>query len=121
MSGPLPAEGALAAFDAGVARVIELIKAPGFMDNQIETRFGPMSRDRFLSIPVEDLVIHKWDLAKATNQDTSLDAGLAEFAYEVLAPMVEAYRRGGFYGPEATLPITASIQEKLLALSGRQP
>ena len=66
VSGPLPAEGALATFDAGVARVLELIKAPGFLDNQIETPFGPMSRDHFLSIPVEDLVIHKWDLAKAT-------------------------------------------------------
>ena len=88
VSGPLPAEGALATFDAGVARVLELIKDPGFLDNQIGTPFVPMSRDHFLSISVEDLVIHKWDLAKATNQDTSLDAGLAEFAYGVLAPVV---------------------------------
>ena len=121
VSDPLPTEGAVAAFDAGVAQVLELIKAPGFLDNQIETPFGPMSRVDFLMIPVEDLVIHKWDLAKATNQDTSMDARLAEVAYEVLAPVVEAYRPAGYYAPEATVPISASIQEKLLALSGRQP
>lgn len=71
--------------------------------------------------PFADLMLHKWDLAKATNQDTSLDSSLAEACYNSLMHRIERGREAGLFSPEVTLPITASIQDKLLALTGRQP
>ena len=55
---PLPAEGAVDAFDAGVARVLELIKSPGSAEKQIKTPFGEMKRVEFLMAPFADLLIH---------------------------------------------------------------
>ena len=47
----LPAEGSVAAFDAGVARVLELIKAPGSVEKQINTPFGAMTRGEVMLLP----------------------------------------------------------------------
>ena len=118
---PLPSEGARAAFEAGTARVLEAIKATGKLEKVLDTPFGQMPAGHFLMIPVSDIVIHKWDLAKATNQNTSIDSGLAEVCFGVLSQGVEQGRELGFFGSEVTLPISASIQDKLLGLSGRQP
>ena len=72
-------------------------------------------------IPFGDIVLHKWDLAKATNQNTSIDSGLAEACYGALSQGIEQARQMGFFGSEVTVPISGSIQDKLLGLSGRQP
>ena len=126
VSGPLPAEGAVASLDAGVARVLELVKSSGSLDEQIETPFGTMPRGHFLMLPFSDLLIHKWDLAKGTGQSTALDSGLVEACYAALAPQMEGMRAadaGGahFFGPEVSVPATASAQDKLMGITGRRP
>ena len=117
---PLPAQGAREAFAAGTGRVLELLKSSD-LNQVIETPFGPMPIANFIMFPTLDIVIHKWDLAQGTGQSTSLDAGLAEACFGVLQMGVEQGRSGGAFGPEVTVPISDTIQNKLLALSGRQP
>ncbi|MEE9248730.1 MAG: TIGR03086 family metal-binding protein [Dehalococcoidia bacterium] len=121
VDGPLPSEGALAAFEASTNKVLEAIKVAGALEKVLDTPLGQMPAGHFLMIPFGDIVIHKWDLAKATNQDTSLDSSLAEECYHALAQEIEGGRKAGLFGPEVQVPITASVQVKLLGLSGRQP
>ena len=127
VSDPLLAEGAVAAFDAGVARVLELIKAPGSADKHIETPLGAMTRVEFLMAPFMDLLVHQWDLAKGTSQNTTLDSGLVEMCYNVFEPRVEGLRSmpGGdgshILGPAVSVPAGASVQDKLIGIMGRQP
>ena len=121
VSDALPAEGAEAAFKAGTSRVLEAIKASGKLEKVLDTPFGQMPAAYFLMIPFGDIVIHKWDLAKATNQNASIDSGLAEACFGALSQGIEQARQMGLFGSEVTVPIAASIQDKLLALSGRQP
>ena len=118
---PLPSEGAQAAFEAGTARVLEAIKATGKLEKVLDTPFGQMPAGHFLMIPFGDVVIHKWDLAKASNQNTSIDSGLAEACFGALSQGIEQGRELGFFRAEVTVPISASIQDKLLGLSGRKP
>lgn len=80
-----------------------------------------MPAANFAMFPIMDIVIHKWDLAKGTGQSTSLDAGLVEVCYGVMEMAAEPGRAGGAFGPEITVPMSASIQDKLLGISGRQP
>ena len=122
VAGPLPSEGAEAAFEASSKRVLLALAAPGAIEKVVETGMptGAIPAGMFAMFPFMDIVVHNWDLAKATNQNTSMDSSLAEAAYNILAPAVEGARQGGAFGPAVQAPINASIHSKLLGLSGRQ-
>jgi len=126
VEGPLPPEGALQALDAGVAQVSELIKTPGALNRELNTPFGVMSAAHFMVNPFADLLIHRWDLAKATSQTTVLDGSLVEACYNFLAPNMNGIRSiqaGGLpiFGPAVAVLDSASLQEKLIGMVGRQP
>ena len=117
---PFPSEGAEAALisitDQGLATIKEIdLAAVG------ETPFGAMSGGQFIMVPITDMIVHSWDIAKATGQNTTLDAGLAELGYNVLVNVAEGGRANGAFGPEVTVPASASFQDRMLGLSGRQP
>lgn len=69
---------------------------------------------------VEQLV-HGWDLAKATGQDTKMPKDLAEAAFQMVDGNMPPDQRGSFFKPEVKVGKDASAQEKLLAYSGRKP
>ena len=126
ISGPLPGANALEALDAGIAKVVAAAKAAGSIDQEIETPFGAMTRGVFLIDMAWDLLIHTWDLAKGTNQDTTLDSGLVEVIYHAFAPQMDGLRQMEFggvnvMGPEISVPASASLQDKLIGMMGRQP
>ena len=118
---PLPSQGAREAFAAGTTRVLNLLKSTSDLNQVVETPFGPMPIANFVMFPTLDIVIHKWDLAKGTGQDTSLDAGLSEACFGAMQMGAEMGRQAGVFGPEVTVAIAASIQDKLIAVSGRTP
>ena len=123
VGGALPAEGAVSAFETATNGVLQALKSPGAAEKVVDTGMpmGSAPAGQFAMFPFMDIVVHKWDLAKATNQDMSLDSSLAEAAYNALSPAIDGARQGGAFGPEVQVPINASIQDKLLAISGRQP
>jgi uncharacterized protein (TIGR03086 family) len=122
VSGPLPAEGAVAAFEAAAAKVLQFVKARGALEKQLpNSPFGPTTVGGFLMAPFLDLLIHRWDLSKGTGQSTTLDSKLVEVCYGAFAPRVEGMRRPGIIGPEVKVPLNASTQNKLLGIMGRQP
>lgn len=122
VSGPLPAEGAVAAVEAGAAKVLQFVKARGALEKQLpNSPFGPSTVGQFLMAPFLDLLIHRWDLAKGTGQSTTLDSRLVDVCYAAFAPRVEGMRRPGIIGPEVKVPLNASTQAKLLGIMGRQP
>ena len=72
-----------------------------------------------LGIAFADQLLHAWDLAKATGQDTTMPKGLPEAAYEMIHGRFTDEQRKGMFKPEITVAPTASAQEKLLAYAGR--
>ena len=74
-----------------------------------------------LGIAFSDLLLHGWDLAKATGQDATMPDGLAEAAYDMIHGRFTDDQRNGIFGPEIAIPATASAQDKLLAYTGRDP
>ena len=119
VSGPIPPEGAVAAFEGSTGALLEAIKAPGALEKVVEAPFGKMPGSQLIMIPFADLLIHKWDLAKATGQDTSLDSSMSDACYALLAPMMEGMRSGGNFASEVSVSASANIQEKLLGITGR--
>ena len=72
-------------------------------------------------VPITDMIIHKWDLGKATGQNSTIDNNLAEVGIQVLSHIVEGGRERGAFGPAVTVAASASAQDRLLGLSGRTP
>jgi uncharacterized protein (TIGR03086 family) len=74
--------------------------------------------DRFLSA---DLIVHGWDLAKATGQDTDIgDEDIAALRRMAEGFPSEAIRGPQAFGPELEVADDASEQEKMLAYLGRR-
>lgn len=68
-----------------------------------------------------DVVIHGWDLARATGQDYQCEADLAEVTYRFVADTGQQGRRMGIFGPPVPVAADAPVLTRALALSGRDP
>ena len=111
------------AYHAGVDRALELAAKPGALERTAITPFGEMPVARIMMGTVLDQLVHCWDLARATSQDTTLDSEMVEFAYGMLVSggFADMGRQAGFVGPEVAVPDAASIQDRMLAYMGRHP
>lgn len=71
-------------------------------------------------VALDELLIHGWDLAKATGQPAGYDGpGL-----EAVLDMVQQFRaRGveGLFGPEVPIPDDAPVLDRILGIAGRDP
>jgi len=68
-----------------------------------------------------DVFLHRWDLARATGQDETLDPDTCARMLEGMLPIDEVLRQSGQYGPLVEVPDDADVQTKLLAFIGRTP
>lgn len=68
-----------------------------------------------------DILVHTWDLAKATGQDTTIDPDFAAGMYQGMLPMDEMLRQSGHFGPRVEVPDEADPATKLIAFTGRTP
>jgi uncharacterized protein (TIGR03086 family) len=72
------------------------------------------------AVALDELVIHGWDLAKATGQPAGYDGpGL-----ESVHGMVKQFREAGIeglFGPEVAVPADAPLLDRILGLAGRDP
>ena len=68
-----------------------------------------------------DVFLHRWDLARATGQDETLDPQRCARLLAGMLPMDDALRRSGHYGPRVLVDDDADAQTQLLAFIGRTP
>ena len=66
-----------------------------------------------------DLVIHQWDLARATGQDETLDADEVAGLHAAMLPMDEMLHGPGTFGPKIEPPPGADAQTAFLCFVGR--
>jgi uncharacterized protein (TIGR03086 family) len=73
-------------------------------------------------VALDELVLHGWDLARATGQPFECDATSTEvcFKFTSLASEPGADRRG-LFGPVVEVPADAPLLHRALGLSGRNP
>jgi uncharacterized protein (TIGR03086 family) len=74
-----------------------------------------------LGIAFSDQLLHGWDIATATGQDSTMPEGLADAAYELIHGQFTEEQRQGVFKPEISVDEGASAQERLLAYTGRNP
>lgn len=113
-----------ATFDGTGAQQIAAFETDGALARTSSHPTGPMSGRDLARHRVLDLVVHGWDVARAGGGDETMDPGLAEIALQVLSEAGPAEEgSGGFFGvgPSGAVGPEASLQLRLLDLSGRRP
>jgi uncharacterized protein (TIGR03086 family) len=87
-----------------------------------DTPIGSSSfEDAVDMICTPDVLVHTWDLARATGLDETLDADAVHRFVESMEPADEAMRSSGHYGPRVPVADDADEQTRLIAFFGRQP
>jgi len=82
--------------------------------------FGEQSFESLVGRMVcADLIVHTWDLARATGQDESLDPEAVSKAQEFLVPLGEKIRAPGGFAAEVEPSAEADDQTRFLNFCGR--
>ena len=116
-----PGSGNRAEFEAVTETMLQATRDPANIQRQITLGANNMAGGEFLPIAFLDTLIHTWDLAKATGQNTDLDPKLVEACYAMFAPRMDGLRQsGGEFGPAVPVPDSASTQVRLLGVTGRR-
>jgi hypothetical protein len=84
---------------------------------------GDMPAEGFSWLRTADLVLHAWDLARATGGNEELGHDLVLAVWAVQSPRANAIAASGQFGPGAsgTIAPDAPLQDRLLDLVGRRP
>jgi uncharacterized protein (TIGR03086 family) len=87
----------------------------------VESPFGTLALKQLVSsIVVHDLLVHTWDLARATDGDERLNVELVAHTYEHMSPLDDVLREHGF-AKKVDAPDGADAQTRLLCFLGRKP
>ena len=123
----------LAAFKAARAEVEAVLDDPKLASAESETPNGPMTIEQHIDEVVsDDMVLHGWDLARATGQDATMNpedvARLWAMTAAIPTELMQRYRTPGVFGPgvevygsEVKVSEDAPLQDRLLGLIGRDP
>lgn len=131
---PFPADGSArptdlpADWQTQLDRQLEALAAawrePGAWQGEAEAGGVTMPAAVMGAVAIDELVLHGWDLARATGQAFESDAASVEaslgFAAAMSVPGEEAGREG-LYGPVVPVPDDASDLDRLLGYAGRDP
>jgi len=98
-------------------------RRPDVLEREITGPFGTLPGHVVVRMHFVDHLVHGWDVAKATGQDTTIDALLATAAYEEMTTALDSSSRGpGMpFGTEVPCGGDAPIHELLVAFLGRHP
>lgn len=106
---------------AQVARLAEVWSRPESWQGTANLAGAEMPAGMLGGMVLCELVLHAWDLARATGARLDVPDAVAEAVREVLAGMAEYGRQMGAFGPEVAVPESAPALDRALGLAGRDP
>ncbi len=85
----------------------------------VHLSFGDFPAEEYVMQLFADMLVHGWDLARATGQDERLDDEMVAACTGWFDKNEAAYRSAGVIGDAIAIPASADAQTKLLARFGR--
>ncbi|MFI9174762.1 TIGR03086 family metal-binding protein [Streptomyces lincolnensis] len=73
------------------------------------------------AVAIDELVIHGWDLARATGQEYAPDPAALRAAHDFLEASADDPSRDEIFGPIVPVPDDAPLLDRAVGLSGRDP
>jgi uncharacterized protein (TIGR03086 family) len=119
----------LGAFRSARGELEAVLADPELAAIETDTPMGRMTVQQHIdAVASADMVIHRWDLARATGQDATIDPEEVARLWPEAQQIGDEMRTPGafgpgivVYGPEVAVPADAPLQDRLLGLLGRDP
>ena len=109
------------AYKRSAAAAADAFDSPGALESACAVSYGPVPGEIYAGHRFIDVLIHGWDLAVATGQDTALDPDLVAACVQIIDPQADALRASGAFGTGVEPPPGADEQTRLLMTLGRRP
>lgn len=87
----------------------------------VHLTYGDYPTNEYLRHIISFRGLRAVDIARVLGVSDQLPVDLAQSMYDLFAPDAEVWRSMGVFGPAVEVSADAGIQEKLLAMTGRQP
>lgn len=110
----------IGAWDRGAHDAVEAVTRTD-LAAIVHLSFGDFPAELYVMQLFADLLVHSWDLARATAQDEQLDPMLIDALAVWFDGQEDAYRAAGVIADRAAVAESADAQAKLLARFGRRP
>lgn len=112
----------VAAIDGAIDAFTDAINEPGALDREVTLPFATLPGTAVVQLASFDLMVHGWDLARATGQRYAPPDALVGYADQVGRGFVGApLRDGDTFADEVQPEAGASPVDRLAAFAGRQP
>lgn len=111
----------VSAFVAKRQRVLAAFSAPGALEKIGHHVLADMTGAQLLHGCITETAVHTWDINKATASDQAIDEQLANVALATMKQLAPIFAANGFAAPSVEIASDAPVQDRLIALSGRQP
>jgi uncharacterized protein (TIGR03086 family) len=107
-----------------LAELAQVWREPAAWEGMTEVGGLTLPAETMAIIALDELVVHGWDLARATGQPFRSDPGSTAAALAFTSGMAQPgdeARREGRFGPVVEVPADASDLDRALGFSGRDP
>jgi uncharacterized protein (TIGR03086 family) len=103
-------------------QLLVALEEPGIMEKEFDFGGTAMSGARLSGIVLMEMVVHGWDLARATGQDHGIPDALAEGMLAQAQHMPDSYRgeTGAPFRPPVPIADDAPAADRLMAFLGRE-
>jgi uncharacterized protein (TIGR03086 family) len=119
LDGDVLGPDALAAYDASAQVAAAAFREPGAMGRMAGVSYGPVPGAVYAGHRFIDVLIHGWDMARATGQDATLAPDLVAACRAVVEPQADLLAGSGMFATDVSAPDGAGPQAQLLAQLGR--
>ncbi|MFP8963925.1 TIGR03086 family metal-binding protein [Streptomyces nanhaiensis] len=72
-------------------------------------------------VALNELLIHGWDIARATGQEYDCDEASLRVSIDLLSQSTDEAGRAGVFGPVVEVPAESPLLDRAVGLSGREP
>jgi len=110
-----------AAYDEAAAAALAAAGTGDTLTRMHVTPLGEMPGPVLSGFTTLDVLVHGWDLARATGQPAELDTAVAEHVLAFARQSLPEENRGGRIAPALPVPDGAPVTDRLAGFLGRQP
>jgi uncharacterized protein (TIGR03086 family) len=113
--------GFAAAYRAQLDRAVTAWADPAVWERSLDVMGTPTPAADVAALNIAEMVLHGWDLAAATGQAYTVSESAAVAALRAAEANADLFRQYKGFAEPLEVPPTASVLDRLLALSGRDP